>query len=166
MRRVTDLDKFALEEVWRPYQNRSGLSHGERFESIPVTLEETAQLLSVDSEWSQCVLRRIAAIGFSFPPYVVHPLVDVITQTSQVGRTESRTCSDTNLQVIHRHKLQGTHYVAPTADLKVYFDGECVVRTNTGPSRWVFNEIAIIETTFEGRRALGVLMIDADHHHE
>ncbi len=85
MKRVTDLEKFALEEVWRPYQDKMG--HDTRLESIPISLEETAKLLVTDETgWSECVLSRIAAIGFTFPSYVQHPLVNVIEAAQQVRR--------------------------------------------------------------------------------
>jgi hypothetical protein len=75
-KRITDLEKFSLEHVWRPYQTLMG--HERRLESPPVSLEETARLLSIDNYWSQCVLDRIRGIGFTFPRYVHHPLVDVV----------------------------------------------------------------------------------------
>lgn len=77
--RVTDLDQFALQHIWRPYQSMMGRSHERRLERLPMSLEETAKLLVTDdSGWSKCVMDRIVAIGFTFPPYVMHPLVDVI----------------------------------------------------------------------------------------
>lgn len=77
MKRITDLEQFALEEVWRPYQNMMG--HEKRLDSLPVDLEETARLLIVDDTgWSKRVLDRIATVGFTFPDYIHHPLVDVI----------------------------------------------------------------------------------------
>lgn len=87
-KRVTDLEKFALEQVWRPYQNRDGFAFAQedRFEALPMSLEETAKLLITDeSGWSKCVLDRISAIGFTFPPYINHPLVDVV-RTAQEFR--------------------------------------------------------------------------------
>jgi hypothetical protein len=81
MKRVTDLDKLALEEIWRPYATLAGC--GERLDRIPVSLEETARLLAENkTEWSRCVLKRIADIGFWFPDYVRHPLVDAIKAAS------------------------------------------------------------------------------------
>lgn len=87
MKRVTDLEKFALEEVWRPYQNMLG--YEERFERLPLSLEETAKLLITnDTGWAECVLRRISAIGFTFPSYIHHALVDVI-RTEQARRSKA-----------------------------------------------------------------------------
>lgn len=78
-KRVTDLEQFALEQVWRPYQSMMGHDRERRLERLPMSLEETARLLVTDdSGWSKCVLDRIVAIGFTFPLYVIHPLVDVV----------------------------------------------------------------------------------------
>lgn len=76
-KRVTDLEQFALEQVWRPYQSLMG--HEDRLQALPMSLEDTAKLLVTDeSGWAARVLGRIVAIGFTFPPYVMHPLVDVV----------------------------------------------------------------------------------------
>lgn len=78
-RRVTDLEEFALRHVWRPYQSMAGYDHRRPLEALPMSLEETAdKLVSDKSGWSECVLNRIVTIGFTFPSYVVHPLVDVV----------------------------------------------------------------------------------------
>lgn len=74
--RVTDLEKFCLEQIWRPYQSKVG--YEDRLERLPMSLEETAAKLREDSEWSGVVLDRVARIGFRFPSYIHHPLVDVI----------------------------------------------------------------------------------------
>ncbi|NTB01587.1 hypothetical protein [Agrobacterium tumefaciens] len=88
-KRITDLEKFALEQVWRPYQNRDGFAFAkeDRFEALPMSLEETARLLITDeSGWSKCVLDRISAIGFTFPSYIYHPLVDVVRTAQEVRK--------------------------------------------------------------------------------
>lgn len=85
MMKVTDLEKFALEEIWSPYwpahpdsNSRPGnletyrdhfngrLNHG---------IDETAQELSDHPEWRGLVIGRLAAIGVRFPSYVQHRLV-------------------------------------------------------------------------------------------
>lgn len=81
--RITDMEKFALEHVWRPYQSKMGYER--RLERPPMSLEETAKLLVTDETgWSKSVLDRIAAIGFWFPPYISHPLVNVIEAAQHV----------------------------------------------------------------------------------
>ena len=86
--RVTDLEKFSLEEVWRPYwptYDRGDLprpvnAHGmlERLQVAPASLAATADALQVDDEWSRRVIRRLASCDVEFPPWVLHPLVDVV----------------------------------------------------------------------------------------
>jgi len=74
---VTDLDKFALEEIWRPYQSMRGYER--RLEKSPMNLADTAVELAHDTTgWAECVLDRIRRIGVQFPPYIRHELVDVI----------------------------------------------------------------------------------------
>ncbi len=89
MKRVTDLEKFALEEVWRPYQNMMG--YEKRLERLPVGLEETARLLQADTTgWSKRVIDRIKNIGVTFPDYIQHPLVDLFGGgTKSDGGSES-----------------------------------------------------------------------------
>lgn len=78
--RVTDLEKFALEQIWRPYQGMCGLCEYEpRLERLPMSLEETAAQLLTDTEWSRCVVGRLAGIGITFPSYISHPLVTIVT---------------------------------------------------------------------------------------
>lgn len=85
MKRVTDLEDFALTQIWRPYQNKMG--YEARLERLPMSLEETAKLLITDeSGWSAVVLDRICNIGFRFPPYVVHELVNVINTAQHSHR--------------------------------------------------------------------------------
>ena len=85
-KRITDLEKFALEQIWRPYQNHESIGFEKRLEALPMSIGETAnKLITDDTGWSKCVLDRISAIGFTFPPYINHPLVDVV-RTAQEFR--------------------------------------------------------------------------------
>lgn len=76
MNRVTDLDQFCLSQIMRPYQTMLG--YEARLDRLPETLEQITARLSIDCEWSRCVLERTSAIGFTFPSYVKHPLVDLV----------------------------------------------------------------------------------------
>lgn len=78
LRNVTDLERFSLEEVWRPYWPLHPDYDEKRLMTPPMNLERTARELVRSSEWSDLVIDRLAACGVSFRPYVVHPLVDVI----------------------------------------------------------------------------------------
>lgn len=87
--KVTDLEKFALEEVWRPFQSRMGFDR--RLVALPVNLEKTAKLLIADETgWSELVLDRISRIGVWFPSYINHPLVDAVraAQTAHAALQE------------------------------------------------------------------------------
>jgi hypothetical protein len=77
--RVTDLDKFSLQEIWRPYQNMV-FPDADRLRRPPYSLLETAALVSGDTEWSRCVLDRLRCIGVHFPSYIQHPLVDAVKE--------------------------------------------------------------------------------------
>lgn len=86
--RVTDLEKFSLEQIWRPYKTLvDGLPEG-RLMSPPYNLGDTTRMLQENNEWSRCVLSRISAIGFTFPAYINHPLVDLI-KSEQAKRKEA-----------------------------------------------------------------------------
>lgn len=85
MKRVTDLEEFALTQIWRPYQTKMGYEN--RLERLPMSLEETAKLLTTDETgWSAVVLDRICNIGFRFPPYIVHELVSVVNAAQHSRR--------------------------------------------------------------------------------
>ena len=83
--RITDLEKFALEQIWRPYQSTVG--YEKRLERLPVSLESTAESLKQDTEWTRCVLDRLRGIHrhrrITFPTYIQHPLVDVVRTALQ-----------------------------------------------------------------------------------
>jgi hypothetical protein len=79
--KVTDLERFCLEHVWRPYQTKFFPDLIQRLETSPFSITETAIKLSEDTEWSRAVLSRIGLIGFHVPPYVVHPLAEIIRKT-------------------------------------------------------------------------------------
>lgn len=76
--RVTDLEKFSLEQIWRPFQTTAGIPE-QHLTSAPYNLGDTARMLSEDSTWSRLVLDRLRRCGgVQFPAYIVHPLVDVV----------------------------------------------------------------------------------------
>lgn len=88
--KVTDLEKFALEQIWRPYQTIVG--YEKRLECLPVSLENTAESLKQDTYWSRLVLDRLRGMNrhrhITFPSYIQHPLVDVVRAAlAQGGET-------------------------------------------------------------------------------
>lgn len=76
--RVTDLEKFSLEQIWRPYATLLGITGSLKF--APLTIEGTAELLRSDHapEWRKCVLGRLAQMRVEFPSHIQHPLVDAV----------------------------------------------------------------------------------------
>jgi len=88
--RVTDLEEFSFDHIWRPYwpsYNRGDLPrpadvHGlARLTKAPRDLDGTANALMVDDEWSQLVINRLGRIGVDFPAWMRHPLVDVVRES-------------------------------------------------------------------------------------
>lgn len=98
--KITDLDLF-LDEIWHPYwpshpdcgprreANGWGDSYPENYRQglermgrEPHTIDETLQQLREleGTEWHRMVMNRIAKIGFHFPDYIQHPLVEYLTQ--------------------------------------------------------------------------------------
>jgi len=75
-RRVTDLDKFSIEDIWRPYANVYGLT--ERPEEPPMGLNATMLELRKGGEWAEMVMSRIVKCGVWFPEFVQHPLADFV----------------------------------------------------------------------------------------
>lgn len=87
--RVTDLEKFALEQIWWPYSSTSALPQNHRFDRLPMSLEDTALLLDEGSHWSSAVCDRLRAIGVTFPNYINHPLVDVVKRRmAEIGERQ------------------------------------------------------------------------------
>ncbi len=76
--RITDLEKFALQHIIRPYQTRIGFGFDDHIKKIPFSLDKIASMMLRKNEWSKIVLNRIVRIGFCFPSYINHRLVTVI----------------------------------------------------------------------------------------
>ena len=82
--KVTDLEKFVFEHVWRPYwalhpdaNNTSGNPerYEDRFGKKRHTLMQTNTFLRENHEYRAHVIGRLARIGVWFPDYIKHPLV-------------------------------------------------------------------------------------------
>ena len=99
--KVTDLEKFVLEEIWRPYwpshpdaaprtePTRWASAQTEGYETglkrlgrKRHTINETLEHLQAHqgTDWHHMIIGRIYRIGFRFPNYIQHPLVDYIKQ--------------------------------------------------------------------------------------
>jgi hypothetical protein len=82
--RVTDLEKFSFDQIWRPYWRSHSTNTNDQWGSdlkrAPFDLPETATQLTEPSKWSAQVIGRLTSVGVTFPGWVQHPLVDVIRE--------------------------------------------------------------------------------------
>lgn len=83
--KVTDLEQFTLEQIYRPYQLCLGIGN-ERLEKLTkeYNLENARGLLIKNKKWSRLVLSRLQKIGIEFPPYIQHPLVNFIKNAMEI----------------------------------------------------------------------------------
>jgi len=85
--RITDLEKFALEQIVRPYAPYLGYAWPDRVTSLPFSIDVVAEKLKEDTQWTRSVLDRLRGIHrhrrITFPPYIQHPLVDVVRTALQ-----------------------------------------------------------------------------------
>ena len=78
MKIILDMDKFVLEQVYRPYQNELGFSWKDTLQKTPYSLDKTMELLKEDSEWSRLTISRLIGCKFKFNKWLKHPLIDFI----------------------------------------------------------------------------------------
>ena len=85
--KVTNLEKFVLEDIFRPYQNVLGVSD-KRIERLTkqYNLNTARQLLIENKEWAKLVLDRISECNFYFPSYIKHSLVRFIKNAQNIER--------------------------------------------------------------------------------
>lgn len=80
--RITDLEKFALEQIVRPYATYLGYDWKDRVTSLPFSIEIVAEKLKEDTQWACSVIDRLRGVHrhnrITFPSYIQHPLVDVV----------------------------------------------------------------------------------------
>ena len=76
---VHNLDKFVLENIFRPYQYTLGIR------GLPLKIltkeyntDTVLKLFKDFPEWEKLVMSRINIVGVSFSKYLVHPLIDYI----------------------------------------------------------------------------------------
>lgn len=77
--RITDLDKFALEQVYRPYAPDL-FTMDTRFDRMTkdYNLDTVLDLFKTNTKWHHLVMGRISRLKFEFPDYIKHPLVEHI----------------------------------------------------------------------------------------
>ena len=80
--RISDLEKFALEQIVRPYATYLGYDWRDRVTSLPFSIDVVAEKLKEDTQWSRSVIDRLRGVHrhnrIAFPSYIQHPLVDVV----------------------------------------------------------------------------------------
>ena len=97
--RVTDLEKFAMEEIWRPYWPIQPFPGGEvngYGNTLRHSLDQTVTALREHPDWREVVVGRLARIGVGFPPYVVHPLADLIREEVDIWRADRYSMNGLN----------------------------------------------------------------------
>ena len=77
MTKITNLEKFALEQIFRPYQNM--LDFGEkRLDKLPMKIDEIPSFIEAHPEWWGMVKDRILRCKFYFPNYIQHKLLSYL----------------------------------------------------------------------------------------
>lgn len=78
MKKVTDLEEFALIHIIRPYQTDIGFKWEEKIRKNQVSLDEIVVIIKTHPSWWKETKSRILRIGFIFPPYIQHPIINLI----------------------------------------------------------------------------------------
>lgn len=75
--KTTNLEQFALENIFRPYQNMINLGdHPIRI--LPMKLDEIPDFILANPKWWHVVKDRIIKCNFYFPPYIKHRIINLI----------------------------------------------------------------------------------------
>lgn len=77
IRKITDLEDFALEEIIKPYQNLLEPKY-QRSIKLPFSLNKIAHMLLQDTRWAGFVKNRLSGLNYYFPDYIEHSLVKVL----------------------------------------------------------------------------------------
>ena len=79
--KIIDVDKFILEQVYRPYQTMLGFK--KRLIKQPYNNAKTIELLKENSEWSKRVLDRIKRCNFKYSQWINHPVIKFLKQLQE-----------------------------------------------------------------------------------
>jgi len=83
--KITDLEEFAFNHIIKPYYfDLIGKDKDQVSNKVIFSLLKIADMLSQETEWSLEVKKRIKSIGFYFPLYIHHPLVDALKDVVEV----------------------------------------------------------------------------------
>jgi hypothetical protein len=84
--KVTNLEKFTLHQIFRPYQTMLGIGDKTLNKLTKEYNVDTArELLIKNKEWAKLVLSRISRCHFRFPDYINHPLVKFIKNAQTIN---------------------------------------------------------------------------------
>lgn len=114
--KITDLEDFVEKEIWMPYLpmhpefgNRDNDIHDYRkiAKKMSSQFDETIENLNKHKDWSDHVIDRIFAVGYWFPDYIQHPLVEKIKELTDKAENESNihdagTSAEQNLETIFK----------------------------------------------------------------
>lgn len=76
--KITDLDKFAEQQIYNPYKRMLD----DRLTEYALTLENVDYYASEYPEWWKKVAERIWACSFYFPYYIEHDVVKLLQHTN------------------------------------------------------------------------------------
>ena len=78
--KVTDLDNFALDQIYSPYESMLPDLVNHKNEKLTgfYGLDTAVYDLKNNPEWRKLVVQRLDKCGFTFPPYIIHKLVDYL----------------------------------------------------------------------------------------
>ena len=86
MKKVTDLEKFALEQIFRPFQGM--LDFGEEpLKKLPMELEEMGDFSDAHPEWRKCVADRLNKIDYYFPRYISQKVLFLMMGVNKTPKT-------------------------------------------------------------------------------
>jgi hypothetical protein len=118
--KVTDLEGFALEQIFRPYQGMAGLP-AKRLDKLPMGIDDIVGFAKENPVWWGLVRDRIKRIGFAFPKYVKHELVDFIYADNQynpsVDKDGSKCRSCERYEGLYKLKDNFTKFKPPQFDI-------------------------------------------------
>jgi hypothetical protein len=77
--KVTDLEEFALNQIFKPYQNLLGFCDCNKvLKSLPLPLSLLPAFIANNPDWWRIVKDRIKRCNFYFPDYIKHDIIDLI----------------------------------------------------------------------------------------
>jgi hypothetical protein len=85
MVKVTDLEKFALEQIFRPYQSMVAELGEKRLTELPMHIDAIPMFAKQNPLWWELVKDRLIKMNVWFPVYIKHQIVEMM----RPARTQS-----------------------------------------------------------------------------